>query len=115
MVQDNSADNHQIVLNTCPDMEMAQALARKLVQEHLAACINIVPGITSVYEWKGKPESGTECLLIIKTLKSCYPALERLIKDTHPYELPEILTVPVTGGLPDYLAWVSQHCLEKDT
>ncbi|MDH5435270.1 MAG: divalent-cation tolerance protein CutA [Gammaproteobacteria bacterium] len=113
MVQDINPDNYHIVLNTCPDIEVAKNLATVLVQHKLAACINIIPGITSIYEWEGKLESGTECLLMIKSIKSCYSRLEKIIRDSHPYELPEIITVPVSGGLNNYLIWLGQQCKEN--
>ena len=113
MVQDINPDNYHIVLNTCPNMEVAKKLATLLVQEKLAACINIIPGLTSIYEWQGKLETGNECLLVIKSIKKRYSDLEKTIHDSHPYELPEIITVPISGGLHDYLAWVGQHCQEN--
>ena len=110
MVQDINPDNYHIILNTCPDMDVAKKLATLLVQGKMAACINIIPGLTSIYEWEGKLETGTECLLVIKSTKERYPELEKMIHDNHPYELPEIITVPVTGGLSNYLGWVGQQC-----
>ena len=92
---------------------MAKNLATLLVQKKLAACINIIPGLTSIYEWEGKLETGDECLLVIKSIKTSYSELEKIIHDSHPYELPEIITVPISGGLNDYLAWIHQQCQTK--
>ena len=83
-----------IVYCTCPDTATAERLARELVEHHLAACVSCVPGIRSVYRWQGKVEESTEILLMIKT------------ELTHPYELPEVLVVPVASGLDRYLDWI---------
>ncbi len=74
----------------------------------MAACVNILPGIRSVYRWQGKLESAQEILLLIKSHSQAYPALEQLIQRLHPYELPEIIAVPVENGLPAYLDWISE-------
>ncbi len=98
-----------MVYCTCPDRDTASALARALVAENLAACCNVVEGLTSVYRWEGKVEEDPEVLLIAKTTWERYPALERSIQGNHPYELPEILAVPVTAGLAGYLDWVAEE------
>jgi periplasmic divalent cation tolerance protein len=97
----------QIVLCTVPDEATAQRIASALVAENLAACVNIVPGITSVYRWKGAIETAAELLLIIKTTLGVYTRLQDRIHALHPYELPEIIAVSVDQGLPDYLAWIT--------
>jgi periplasmic divalent cation tolerance protein len=97
-----------LVLCTCPEGEAAAELARRLVGERLAACVNILPGLTSVYPWQGMIETGRESLLLIKTDKAVYPHLEARLRALHPYELPEIVAVPIERGLPDYLQWISQ-------
>ena len=97
---------YRVVLCTCPDSESADALARRLVESALAACVNIVPGIRSVYQWEGKLESAAEQLLVIKSRAEAYPELERTIQRHHPYDVPEVISVPVDSGLPAYLAWV---------
>lgn len=99
---------HLIVLNTCPDHETAEKIANTLVDEGLAACINIVPGITSIYQWNGQREQGSEVLLLIKTRQDRYQALETRITALHPYELPEIISVSLEGGLPAYLQWIDR-------
>lgn len=98
--------NYRIVLNTCPDTASARAIATALVERGLAACVNIVPGIESVYRWQGRVEQGQELLLIIKSNAEHYAALEQTILELHPYELPEIVALPLTAGLPAYLAWI---------
>jgi len=99
----------QIVFNTCPDRETAQVIARRLVELQLAACVNIIPAIESVYRWQGKVESETEHLLIIKTHSGCYTELENTIQALHPYELPEVVAVPIEAGLPAYLDWINNN------
>ncbi|MGD8567701.1 MAG: divalent-cation tolerance protein CutA [Gammaproteobacteria bacterium] len=97
---------HCIVLSTCPSQEVAESIAAKLVENKLAACVNIVPGLTSVYEWQGKVETDREHLLIAKTVSSAYQAVENTILDSHPYELPEIVSIPINNGLANYLSWI---------
>jgi periplasmic divalent cation tolerance protein len=82
------------------------------VGRRLAACVNILPGVTSVYEWQGTLEQSAEHLLLIKTTAAAYPALEAGLRAAHPYELPEICALPLARGLPAYLDWVSAQCAE---
>ncbi len=74
----------------------------------MAACVNQIPGITSIYEWEGKIEENNEVLLLIKSTEERFDSIKRLVLDQHPYELPELIAVPVTRGLPDYLDWIKQ-------
>jgi len=99
---------HIIVLCTCPDDAAATIIADRLVAERYAACVNIVPGIMSVFQWKDGIEHDDELLLIIKTRQDCYLALESLIQELHPYELPEIIAVSIERGLNEYLEWINQ-------
>lgn len=87
-------------------MAVAERIAQALVGERLAACVNIVPVAKSVYRWKGRVESAAEHLLIIKSMKRAFRAIRQRILELHPYELPEVLAVPVADGHPDYLAWI---------
>lgn len=96
----------QFVFTTCPDTTTAETLARALVDEGLAACVNIVPGLRSIYRWQGKTETADEVLLLIKTATGHYGDVERRIVALHPYELPEIVGVPILNGLAPYLAWL---------
>ena len=95
-----------LVLTTMPDETSGKQLARQLVSQKLAACVNLLPQMTSIYEWKGVNEEGTEHLLLIKSTSERYPELEMAIRSQHPYELPEIIATPITHGLPDYLNWI---------
>ena len=98
----------QIVLTTCPDAACAERIARALVEEGLAACVNILPPMRSIYRWKGKIEDVTEQLLVIKSALARFPALRDRLRALHPYELPEIIAVPIADGLPEYLAWLNK-------
>lgn len=103
-----------LVLCTCPDAASAETLADGLVSGRLAACANIMPGLTSVYTWEGKVEKAHEHLLLIKTEASAYPALEAFIQDRHPYDVPEIVAIPLAHGSANYLQWISA-CLHTDS
>lgn len=96
-----------VVLTNCPDAEHAGALATQLVERKLAACVNVLAPCRSVYRWQGKIETAEEVPLLIKTTRECYPALEAAIREHHPYELPEIVAVPIVRGLPAYLDWIA--------
>lgn len=97
----------QIVLTTCPDAANAERIARTLVAEGLAACVNILPPMRSIYRWQGKIEDGSEQLLVIKSATARFPVIRDRLRALHPYELPEIIAVPIVDGLPAYLAWLN--------
>jgi len=101
------ASDHLIGFSTCPTMDSANEIADTLVDEGFAACVNIVPGLTSVYRWKGEVQRDQEFLLIMKTTRQVWRKLEETVLRLHPDELPEIVAVPVITGLSDYLAWVT--------
>ena len=98
--------NMLLFLTNLPDRATAEALASVLVEDRLAACVNILQPCHSVYRWQGAVETTEEVPLLIKTSEAGYAALENAIRVRHPYETPEILAVPVVLALPDYLAWV---------
>ena len=98
-----------LVLTNCPDEESANAIALALVEERLAACVNILPRVQSVYRWQGAVESATEIPLFIKSTATNYPALEAAIRNRHPYQVPEIIALPVERGLPAYLDWIASE------
>lgn len=102
-------DQYQLVLCTCPDQDSAQTIAEHLIDQKLAACVNMLPGITSIYSWQGKRESAQELLLVIKTTKAVYGTLEKTITKLHPYELPEIIAVNIENGNAGYLNWISRN------
>jgi periplasmic divalent cation tolerance protein len=98
-----------VVLCTLPEQEVAARIAGILVQEQLAACVNIIPGLTSVYRWKGAMQQDNEVLLLIKSTAAVYPQLEQRIQALHPYELPEIIAVPIQTGQADYIKWINDN------
>ena len=100
-------EEYLLVTTACPEQGVAIDLANKIVDAKLAACVNIVPTVISVYKWQGQKEQADESLLLIKTSQGKYSALQALIVAHHPYELPEVIAVPINSGLPDYLAWIS--------
>ena len=97
-----------LVITNLPDEQSAAKLAQQLVEARVAACVNQLAPCTSTYRWQGNIETATEVPLLIKTTSAAYPRLEQLIRAAHPYELPEIIAVPVTAGLPAYLDWGSR-------
>lgn len=103
------ANDYQIVFCTCPDLSSAEHIAQTLIEQQLAACVNLIPGLRSMYRWQGKIEQAEECLLLIKTHHSRYAALEQAIVSAHPYELPEIVAVSLDNALPGYLTWIAQN------
>jgi periplasmic divalent cation tolerance protein len=102
-----------LVFTNMPERESAEELAASLVEQRLAACVNILAPCLSVYRWKDALERAEEHPMLIKTTPERYPALELAIRIAHPYELPEIIAVPLAGGLPDYLEWVAAQTQEK--
>lgn len=95
-----------VVLVTAPDAETGAQLARQLVEEGLAACVNLVPGVRSIYRWQGALQEDAEILLIAKTRAAQLDALTARVRALHPYELPEVIALPVAGGSAPYLDWV---------
>lgn len=96
-------------MNTCPDKTIAMEIAEQLITAKLAACVNIMPAGISVYRWEGKVETAEEVLLLIKTHEDKYAELEITLQKLHPYELPEIVAVPIVNGSSDYLGWLSEN------
>ena len=106
MMQNSSP--HILIYITCGSRENAQQIATALVQEQLAACVNILPGIQSVYRWQGQLESASEYLLTVKTRQDVFTALRDRVCILHHYELPEIIAVPIVAGLEPYLTWITE-------
>ncbi|HUK36031.1 MAG TPA: divalent-cation tolerance protein CutA [Vicinamibacterales bacterium] len=101
-----------LVLSTVPDdVESADALARTLVEEKLAACVNILPAMSSIYRWRGAIERGVERQLIVKTTRANLPALNARFVELHSYELPEFIVIDIQSGSSDYLAWIAGEVL----
>ena len=111
---DTNSSPYQIVLTTFPDKHGARQLAEQLVNQHLAACVNILPAMTSVYCWQGKLEQGQEHQMIIKTEQTRTQDVQSAIMQVHPYELPEIIVVPILDGHEPYLNWISESVHKND-
>ncbi len=101
-----------LILTNCPDEESANSIALALVESKLAACVNILPRMQSIYRWQGVVESATEIPLFIKSTVTNYPALEAAIRERHPYDVPEIIALPIQAGLPAYLNWVAAETVQ---
>ena len=106
MTQNSSP--HLLIYITCGSAENARQIATALVEERLAACVNILPGLESVYRWEGKLESAPEFLLMIKTRLEIFTTLRERVCKMHHYELPEIIAVPIVAGLEPYLNWITE-------
>ncbi len=98
-----------LVLTNVPDAGLARALAQQLVEQRLAACVNILPAVQSIYQWQGAVEQADEITLLIKTEQARYAQLEAAIKAMHPYHVPEIIALPIVAGLPAYLDWIANE------
>ena len=96
-----------LCLSTCPDTESAVRIARTLVEERLAACVNRLPGVASTYRWQGKIHEDAEVLLLIKTTRARFDALRARLLELHPYEVPELIALDIADGSAAYLAWLS--------
>jgi periplasmic divalent cation tolerance protein len=99
-----------LALSTFPDQETARDISNELVTKKLAACANILPGVQSIYRWKDNIESGNETLVLFKLREDRQSDFQERLRSLHPYEVPEILFVPIASGLPEYLRWVTANC-----
>ncbi len=101
-----AVSDHAACLITTPSKEMAEKIAAALVDQRLAACCAIIPGITSIYTWEGKTEKAEETQMIVKTRSELFPQLMAVVKSLHSYQVPEVIMLPITAGLPAYLDWI---------
>ena len=104
------AEKVLLALSTFPDQETAREISNELVTKKLAACANILPGVESIYRWKEKIETGNETLVLFKLSEDRQSAFQEKLRSLHPYEVPEIIFVPISSGLPEYLRWVTENC-----
>lgn len=111
----SNMDGVWMVLTSLPSAEAAHALSQAVLQDRLAACVNLLPAVQSQYWWQGKLETAMEWPVWIKTTQACYADVERLIRRLHPYDTPEILAWPAITGLPAYLSWVNQEVRLPDS
>lgn len=98
-----------LVMTNVPDASVASALGHRLVETKLAACVNFLPGVQSIYRWQDVVEDANEVTMLIKTTQARYDELEAAIQSMHPYHMPEIIALPITGGFPPYLDWIAQE------
>jgi periplasmic divalent cation tolerance protein len=104
------AEKVLLALSTFPDQETAREISNELVTKKLAACANILPGVESIYRWKEEIESGNETLVLFKLSEDRQSAFQEKLGSLHPYEVPEIIFIPISSGLPEYLRWVTENC-----
>ena len=104
------AEKILLALSTFPDVEIARRISNQLVTERFAACANILPSVESIYRWKEKIESGNETFAFFKVSEERQSAFQEKLRSLHPYDVPEIIFVPVASGLQEYLQWVSENC-----
>ena len=100
-------DQALLVLTNVPDLECAQLVARTLIESRLAACVNLLPAVQSIYRWQGKIEEATEITLLIKTTSQQVDSLQKAIVKLHPYDVPEIIATPIVAGYAPYLQWIA--------
>ncbi len=100
-----------LVMTACPDQDIARSIAKQLVLERLAACVNIIPGVQSIYRWFDAIEETREVILLIKSTADNYALLEAAILRLHPYQVPEVLAVPIAQASSAYVTWLSNACL----
>jgi len=104
------AEKTFLALSTFPDTEIARRISNQLVAERFAACANIFPSVESIYRWKEKIESGNETVVLFKVSEERQTPFQDKLRSLHPYDVPEIIFVPIMGGLPEYLQWVAENC-----
>ena len=114
MIQNDTDDEAAAIFCNAPDRETARRIADRLVAERLAACVNILAPCESVFRWDGKTERGEEFPMIVKTARARVDAVAAAVRDAHPFEVPEVVALPIIGGLPEYLAWVRDETTESD-
>jgi periplasmic divalent cation tolerance protein len=112
---DDSAATHLVAFTTAPSTEAGRTIVRALVERRLVACGTVIPGAVSIYRWKGAVEQEDEAVVVLKTTAARWPALAAALPELHPYEVPELVAVPVVGGHPAYLQWVSDETAEPGT
>ena len=101
-----SSSDYSACLTTVSTDEIARKLARSIIEAHLAACVNIIPGVRSIYEWQSTIHEDNELILMIKTRRESVPQLIEFVKKNHPYDVPELIELPIQRGNPDYLKWI---------
>src|SRR5213080_4395197 len=105
-----AAEKILVALSTFPDAEIARRISNDLVSQRFAACANILPGVESIYRWKEKIETGNETLVFFKISQDRQAAFQEKLRSLHPYDVPEIIFVPISSALPEYVRWVIENC-----
>ncbi|MHA1794289.1 MAG: divalent-cation tolerance protein CutA [Promethearchaeota archaeon] len=103
------SESHVVCITTVSNIEEAKKIARAVVDEKLAACVNIINGVQSIYTWEGKVNEDDEVILLMKTRQVLFDELESLVKSLHSYECPEIIMIPIVGGFKPYLTWIDEN------
>ncbi|CAF2909516.1 unnamed protein product [Rotaria sp. Silwood2] len=114
-MSNNISSEYSACITTVSTDEIARKLARSLVESHLAACVNIIPNVQSIYEWKSKIHEDNEIILMIKTRHEYVPQLIEFVKKNHPYEIPELIELPIKNGNLDYLKWIDEIVKQKSS
>jgi periplasmic divalent cation tolerance protein len=103
-----------LIFTNLPDVASAEKLSRALIESRAAACVNVLAACRSIYRWQGAVETAVEIPLLIKTTRAAYPLVEEIVRAQHPYDVPELIAIPITIGLPDYLAWLATETEKHD-
>lgn len=111
--QHGDTSSVRVALSTVSPLEKASELARKMVGERVAACVNIIPHVRSIYRWEGRIQDEDEALMVIKTTVEREADLKNLMKQHHPYDVPELLFIPCDSGLDEYISWISESCRKE--
>lgn len=108
------AQNYRLVVTTCPSMALAEQIAHALLERHCAACVNIIPGVRSIYRWHGKIEDDNEVILLVKTIESCLTQVQDCVRELHTYDVPEMIALPIVNGFTPYLNWITESVTPHD-
>jgi len=103
-----------LILTNLPDVASAEKLAHALIENRAAACVNVMAACHSIYRWEGRVEAAEEIPLLIKTTRAAYPLVEEIVRVHHPYDVPELIAIPITHGLPAYLGWLATETDKHD-
>ena len=102
------SQDYRLVITTCPSTTLAEQIARTLLDRQCAACVNILPGVRSIYRWQGKIADDNEVILLVKTIETCLPQVQQCIRELHTYDIPEMIALPIVNGFTPYLNWITE-------
>ena len=106
---------HCVIYITCPDHDAGELLASSLVEHRLVACVNVIDGVTSLFHWEGRVDRDPEVLLVIKTRTDLLDVIERRVNEVHPYDVPEVIALPIIGGSKAYLDWIDESVADANS